>query len=82
MKQLKEELESICLINEWNPTSSQLEAIRTEIEFLIGKGQVLYKADLNELISKHCPEVIIDSSEGADNSYLNALLTIAINESK
>lgn len=78
MSSLKEFLSEICGIENWSPTSSQLDAIEKEISEDISLGKRLTRTDCQNIVAKHCGPVRMLMLKGADNSDLNTLLALAI----
>ena len=71
---LKQKLEYDCKIIAWNPTTSQLHKIATQL----ANSKVRKKDDVTAIISSVCPNTRFLALEGIDNSDLRALLVLAI----
>jgi len=75
---LKQKLEHDCSIVAWNPTTSQLQEIATQL----AESKVTGDGDVTAIISSVCPNTTFFTMEGIDNSDLRALLALAIANTK
>lgn len=61
----------------WNPTDSQLDMIRNELNRLIAAGKRIRYTDLQHIVSEFSGSPRIMVFDSVDNSDLNSLLIAA-----
>lgn len=78
LQDLKTQLERICHISKWSPSTNQLLSIREDLRKTISSRGRLTAGDVEGIVARRVPDAIYAMLDGVDNSDLKALLLIAL----
>lgn len=84
MEDLKDVLERVCEIAEWNPSAEDIKLIHAEIERRQDSGSEISLSDLRCLVSDLVPDVryLGIGLEGLDTTDISVLLALATKATK
>lgn len=78
LQSLKNQLERICHIAKWNPSTNQLLSIREDLRKTSNSRGRLTAGDVESIVVRRVPDAIFAILDGVDNSDLKSLLLIAL----